>query len=115
MTSSLPVELIAVLKEYAEFEFNQGEFDNTPPVATTLDEQGLHVYGSQEAVMEFLLILGYAARTADFNGERIDELINLSDGAKLARVDNGDVEVQLPKFLVGEPHWAPQESTVAPQ
>lgn len=106
MASSLPIKLLAVLKEYAEFEFNQSEFDNTPPVATNLDEQGLHIYGSQEAVTEFLLIIGYAARTADFNGEHIDELIDLSDGAKLARVDNGDVEMQLPKFLVDKEHFA---------
>lgn len=112
--STLPTEVIAVLKEYAEFEFNRDESGNTPPVATTLDEHGLHVYGSAEPVIEFLVILGYAARTADVTGMRFDELVNLTENAEVA-ISNGDVEVQLPNFLVSEPFRAGNEETVATQ
>ena len=112
--STLPDLLVKELDEIYDFTFNVPEGHNKTPVETTLDEQGLHVYGSGKAVVEFLMLVGHAVGAKARVGAHLNAMIDLTDNAEVAIV-NGDVEVQLPKFLVSEAFRAAKEDTVAAQ
>jgi hypothetical protein len=98
----LPTLLVKELHDIYDFSFNTTEESGNPiMVETTLDEHGLHLYGSAEAVMEFMMLLGHAVGANARFGDYLHEMGNLTENLKLTGPDaRGDVEVQLPKFLV---------------
>lgn len=102
--SHLPDKLVKELAEHYEFQFDTTENENTIAVETTLDEEGLHVYGSGEAIVEFLLMVGHAVGENAHQGDWVTEMVDLTEGAWIREVSgpSGDVELQMPKFLVGQ-------------
>lgn len=96
-----PELVMKELDDTHNLKCNTNDLNDAPQVELTVDEEGLHIYGSGEAVIEFFAILGYACGRRDVSGEVLGQLVDLTDGAWLNRVDGGDdVEAQLPKFLV---------------
>lgn len=104
--STFPDQVVEALARRAHFTFNETEGANDVQVETNLDEQGLHVYGSAEAFVEFLLTLGYAVGYQDPSGEQLKALVDLTEGVKLNPSGADDVDVQLPKFLTSERYHA---------
>lgn len=98
----LPDMLVKQLHDIYDFSFNTTEESGNPIIVeTTLDEHGLHLYGSAEAVVEFLMLMGHACGANNPSGGYLPELGNLTEGLRMTGPDaRGDVEVQLPKFRV---------------
>jgi len=100
-SSLFPEMVMKELDESYNLKCNTNDLNDAPQVELTVDDEGLHIYGSGEAVIEFFAVLGYACGSRETNGEVLTQLVDLTDGAWLNRVDGGDdVEAQLPKFLV---------------
>lgn len=98
----LPAMLVKELHDIYDFSFNTTEESGNPIIVeTTLDEHGLHLYGSAEAVMEFMMLMGHAVGAGARFGDYLHEMGNLTEGLTLRGPDaRGDVEVQMPKFLL---------------
>lgn len=96
---SLAVEIVKLMKEHANFTFGRGESDNNPEVETSLDVDGLSVYGGITAVVEFLFVVGYAV--GDGAGDdpvRFTQLMELAENARV-HPDGASIELVLPAFL----------------
>ena len=100
MSSPFPAQVMQELIDSYGLQFNTNQSNDIPEVELTADDAGLHIYGPGEAVVEFLLLLGHAAGRRDLDGANFPRLVDLSDRALIRAVGSGDVEVQLPTFVV---------------
>lgn len=96
--NTLATEIVKLMQEHGDFTFNTPEPGNDPAVETTLDvDKGISVYGSTTAVVEFLLVVGFAAGSSGGGAHRFTQLMELAENARV-NPDGDSIELVLPEF-----------------